>query len=1141
MSSDSPDSRTCRTCGARVAATLPCAACALSQVLFEDSCADPASEGVEPINTGFDATALPCSLGPYRVYREIAIGGSGAVYQAEDTRTRRTVALKLFRSLLLVGDSDRARFKLEAETAARLDHPNIVPVFEVGEHRRQPFISMKLMEGGSLAQRMVAPGHRISDRDAAGLVSMIARAVHYAHQHGVLHRDLKPANVVFDAAGTPYLTDFGLAKLVNDESSLTLSSAHLGTPHYMSPEQAAGRVRDISTASDVWALGTILYQLITGRLPFSGESHEAIFRKILDEEPMAPHQIRALQSPRMDGKSPAVPDNSRSAFRDLETLCLRCLEKDPARRPVSAGELADELDRWLRGEPIHSRPVTTLERAEKWVRRNKKISLLSASLLIALLTGAVVSTVFWRRAEAARSYADSNAVRARAAEVNALDHAYFATLAQAFSSRQQGNLGHARALLNSLDPTRRGFEWRLLQWLSRGDAMTALNLSPDSPRCIAWEPVRQRLAVLTSDRKLRWVDPQTHHITAGPTVPDPRAQHTAIALDDGFHTLVFSPDGRHFLSGDGDILIIADAEDGKLIYSTACRRIGGVWIDNERVLFAGNNLWGATTTAPTGVYNLSTRAVERTLAGIYGPLALSQDRNWLAWARDDPHGIQVEILPRSDLVAVAALKQPPSEKQLLTNWSPGLFAFSSDRRYLAVATGRQARSLTDLSIYDTTIHASVLDAPLPSQIQSIAFAPHDPVLVLASVDTSLRTFRVGTTNSGPATYDDNTAPELSQPVGDFGPQNPPTDLLSRTAGDGRFGFLLGNTERIRDLAFFPGSPPLATVSDDGSLRTWPVAASAPESRIGGITTFNSWEHPVAAANGRFILYRAETNRAWLWDRKLGRTIPYPEGHYPLAVLNDGRAVTRDSFTGVMHQWSPVEGLGTNATPHELWRISGIPSHPGFGQVIRGVLSADERLVVGLIPGKLLVLNLESRTTSGTDDQRMLYGASGVNSIDLSPDGRWIAVTGFIGRRARLYRTDAVNQGYFSLGQGEDYDTTVAFHPDGKRLYVGGEDGRVRVFDVATRQELPEEAWRAQTGGVTALAVSRDGRILATSGDQTLQFWNAIPSAAFRRPLRLRISPIAPRNWIHFATGDTLLLHCAPKHALEAWEAPHLPE
>ena len=180
----------------------------------------------------------------------------------------------------------------------------------------------------------------------------------------------------------------------------------------------------------------------------------------------------------------------------------------------------------------------------------------------------------------------------------------------------------------------------------------------------------------------------------------------------------------------------------------------------------------------------------------------------------------------------------------------------------------------------------------------------------------------------------------------------------------------------------------------------------------------------------------------------------------------------------------------NGQPRELWRTQGIPSHPGYGQIVRGVVSRDERLAVGLIPGKLLVVDLEHRTATGTPDQRMLFGASGVNCLDLSPDGKLVAVTGFLGRRVRLYQTVDVNGGYVSLGNADDYDTACAFHPDGRRLYVGNEDGYVRVFDVTARRELPDESWHAHAGGVTAIAVSHSGKIIATSGDTSLRLWSA---------------------------------------------------
>ncbi len=640
----------CPVCDGPLEADGPCLACFFKDAVeAAPSAGDVTAPGADiPGFASLGRPALPAVFAKHRLLREIGHGGMGIVYEAEDLRLKRTVALKLVRSAAFARPEELARFRAEAETVARLDHPNIVPVHEIGEADGQQFFTMKLMDGGSLAERLLQGP--LPPREAAGLLSKVARAVHHAHQRGVLHRDLKPGNVLFDAHGQPHLTDFGLAKLVHVESSLTLSSAQLGTPHYMSPEQAAGRVREISTASDVWALGVILYQSLSGRVPFAGESHGEIFRRIQDEEP-----------PSLAGKKAGADRSARPVPADLSTLCLRCLEKEPARRPASAGELADELDRWLRGEPIRSRPVTSLERAVKWGRRNRKLSVLGAALLSALVAGSVVSTVLWRRAEAARGLAERNAARAvsgavaaRAAEHLAADNAYFATLAQALATRERGDLGFARQLLAGLPAGRRGIEWRLLQWLCRGDEARRFGLADVRPRCLAWEPVRQRVAVLGEDRVLRWLDPADGAMEAGPTVPDRFAEHAAVALEKGFHELAFSPDGRHFLCGDGDVVIIAETASGRVLHSAANRHMGGVWLDDRRVLYAGNTVWAATSGEPGSLFDVLTGVVEKLPGRIYAPLALSPDRTLLAWSRDRPDGVRVEVLPVPDLARVAA-------------------------------------------------------------------------------------------------------------------------------------------------------------------------------------------------------------------------------------------------------------------------------------------------------------------------------------------------------------------------------------------------------------------------------------------------------------------------------------------------------
>jgi WD40 repeat protein len=346
-------------------------------------CGNPLTQGVCPTCAfGMLLSETPQSLdtefGRYILKEKLATGGMGVVYAAEDTKLRRTVALKMIRGSSFANDADLARFAIEAESAATLDHPNIVPIYEVGVVEEQPFFTMKLIDGESLAEKLLRE-KKLAPREIAQLLSAIARAVHHAHQHGVLHRDLKPGNILIDQDGTPWLTDFGLAKIVREgsDSNLTKSSDHLGTPNYMPPELIKGSAREVSTTSDVWALGVILWEALMGELPFSGENSIDIMRKIAEAEPSSPR--------------------SNVADRDLITLARRCMEKDPKRRLSSAAELANELDRWLRGEPLHVRPITTSEQAIKWIRRNPTW----AALIAAITIGGVTSYLFWQRAETA--------------------------------------------------------------------------------------------------------------------------------------------------------------------------------------------------------------------------------------------------------------------------------------------------------------------------------------------------------------------------------------------------------------------------------------------------------------------------------------------------------------------------------------------------------------------------------------------------------------------------------------------------------------------------------------------------------------------------------------------------------------------
>jgi serine/threonine-protein kinase len=309
-------------------------------------------------------------VGDYDVLGEIARGGMGVVFKATQRSLKRPVALKMILAGQLATPEQRARFRREAELAANLDHPNIVPIFEVSEFQGCPFFSMKLVDGESLDHQIKARKLQCAagdPRSAARLLATIARAVHYAHERGFLHCDLKPSNILLDREGRPHITDFGLAKRASDDSSQTASGTILGTPSYMAPEQAAGLRKSLRPATDVYGLGAIFYEMLTGGPPFRADSVMETVVAVLERDPAPPSELR-----------PEVP-------RELETICLKCLEKAPQNRYDSASALADELDRYLQGEVIDA--TSLLPRLRRWNRREPElVARLGGLLLVAIFT-----------------------------------------------------------------------------------------------------------------------------------------------------------------------------------------------------------------------------------------------------------------------------------------------------------------------------------------------------------------------------------------------------------------------------------------------------------------------------------------------------------------------------------------------------------------------------------------------------------------------------------------------------------------------------------------------------------------------------------------------------------------------------------
>jgi WD40 repeat protein len=983
------------------------------------------------------------SFGDYEVVEEIARGGMGVVFRARQVSLNRPVALKMILTGHLASPTDVQRFRSEAEMGAHLNHPHIVPIYEVDEYQGQHYFSMKLMEGGSLA-RQISDGrwkmnNRQQQRKAALLITTVARAVEHAHQRGLLHRDLKPGNILFDLEGRAYVSDFGLSKRVQPAADGeqaqgacldTVSGMVVGTPSYMAPEQATA-ARTVTTAADVYSLGVVLYELLAGKVPFQADTPLETLR-----------QVTSIEPPRPRGLNPVID-------RDLETIALKCLGKDPRSRYVSAAALAEDLERWLAGEPIRARPAGPIERAAKWARRRPASAALCGVLAASLLVG--LGALIWS-GEAAKIRADKEAEEKRAETARADQEAkdkrrlatklYFKNIALARLEFADNNLGRANEVLTECDADLRGWEWHFLDRYFHPDSMT-LRQHTAGVVGLAFSADGNRLASVSSlmhnRRMYERISPE------GRRRPTTTSRHgTAGAI-----RIFNASDGRELLRIDpkADLVFgVALSPDGK---SIACS--GGTLSESGFIK----------------VFEATSGAELFTITGHKGPVrsaAYSPDGEHLASASDDgtakiwdaKSGKLLRTIADRDssISAVSAVAFSPDGKRLA-----GAIQEDATLRIWDRATGRQLCELQGHT----------------GNVTRLVFSPDGQRLASASED---RTVKVWKTDTGGELItlighvDGIAGVAFSPDGGRLVTASHDNTVRVWDSASGLLCFtLVGHVAPVMDVRYSPDGERLVTASLDGTIKFWSakrghaVEALRPAGGSG----------LVFSPDGRHLASRCEKRPSdvVVLDAATGKEVRAFKGHEmqiaAVAYAPDGKRLASLSLDNTVRVWDTATGQA-------------IRTLQLAGKSTGGV---DARALAYSSDGKRIAAAAQSQTVKVWDTstgQELHDFHDSAPSVAFSPDARSVA---WVGREGLKVRDSITGKETYTVRGTFDF---ILFSPDSSRLIALGSEG-LKFLDAATGKEVM--ALRRRTmQRLDLAAISPDGRRLAlVDSRNVIRLWD----------------------------------------------------